>query len=78
MLKNLNNRNQNLYGPAAATSIYYMEQAYIDLTRILYDIAENPPHECGDDYARGIYRAISEIENHMAPLLDHTVDHGTD
>lgn len=51
-----------------------MEQAYINLLRILYDTAENPPYECGDDYSRGIYRAISEIENHMAPLLDHTVD----
>lgn len=51
-----------------------MEQAYINLLRILYNTAENPPYECTDDYARGIYRAISEIENHMAPLLDHTVD----
>ena len=51
-----------------------MEQLYIDLTRILYNAAENPPRECTDDYARGIYRAISEIENHMAPLLDPTVD----
>ena len=73
-MKNLNNTNQNLYGPAVALSIYYMEQAYINLLRVLYDTAENPPHECSDDYSRGIYRAISEIENHMAPLLDHTVD----
>lgn len=51
-----------------------MEQLYIDLTSILYTAAENPPRECSDDYARGIYRAISEIENHMAPLLDPTVD----
>ena len=67
-------QNQNINGTAAAIRIYTMEQLYIDLTRILYNIAENPPYECTDDYGRGIYRAISEIENYMAPLLDPTVD----